>query len=86
MTVKEGTTTKLAIAFNTFTQTQQFGQLKVARMFWSEGSTKGGRDGTTIPAFFRLYGNINLSIPEPSKFFILVNDAKPFKSTDIFCR
>ena len=46
-------------------------------MFWSEGSVAGGRDGSTIPAFFRIYGSIHGN--EPTKFFIMVNDAKPFK-------
>ncbi len=48
-------------------------------MFWSEGNLQGGRDGSDIPAFFRLYGTVSNSLNEPTKFFILVNDAKPFR-------
>jgi len=50
----------------------------MTRMFWSEGNVGGARDGSTIPAFFRIYGYIKIT--EPKKLFILVNDAKPFKT------
>ena len=66
------------MAFNSFTKTEDFEDLKITRMFWSEGSL-GGNNGSTIPTFFRIYGNMN--IEEPKNLFILLNDARPFETS-----
>ena len=55
---KEGTSSKASFILNSYALivNEYFDNLKVTRMFWTEGEVNGSRDGSTIPAMFRISG------------------------------
>lgn len=56
-------------------------------MYWAEGSTSN-KDGSTIPSFLRLFGNLKTT--DPTIITIYLNSQKPFwknsgKNNEISC-
>ena len=87
--LKDGDSETMSFMANTYTIDNKglvsgtskttYEDLNFYRLFWSEG-TGEARDGSTIPAMFRVYGYIYPS--EPTKMVIFINNAKPFAKTD----